>query len=57
MITTNPVWTDLEKNPGLRGERQETNRLSYGTAIERKWFNSTRVEVQMLLTQVTRHFM
>jgi hypothetical protein len=31
--TTNPTWTDPGSNPGLRGERPATNRLSYGTAI------------------------
>ena len=29
LSTTNPTWTD----PGLRGERPATNRLSHGTAI------------------------
>jgi hypothetical protein len=28
LSTTNPTWTD----PGLRGERPATNRLSHGTA-------------------------
>jgi hypothetical protein len=31
--TTNPTWTDPGSNPGLRGERPATNRLSHGTAI------------------------
>jgi hypothetical protein len=30
--TTNPTWTDLGSNPGLRGERPATNRLSHCTA-------------------------
>jgi hypothetical protein len=30
--TTNPTWTDPGVNPGLRGERQATNRLSNVTA-------------------------
>jgi hypothetical protein len=30
--TTNPTWIDPGANPGLRGERPATNRLSYGTA-------------------------
>jgi hypothetical protein len=30
--TTNPTWTGAESNPGLRGERPATNRLSHGTA-------------------------
>jgi len=27
---TNPTWTDQAANPGLRGERPATNRLSHG---------------------------
>jgi hypothetical protein len=30
---TNPTWTDPVSNPGFRGERPATNRLSYGTAL------------------------
>jgi hypothetical protein len=33
LSTTNPTWTDPGSNPGLRGERLATNRLSYGTAF------------------------
>jgi hypothetical protein len=29
LSTTNPTWID----PGLRGERPATNRLSHGTAL------------------------
>jgi hypothetical protein len=29
LSTTDPTWTD----PGLRGERPATNRLSHGTAL------------------------
>jgi hypothetical protein len=32
LSTTNPTWTDLGANPGPRGERPATNRLSHGTA-------------------------
>jgi hypothetical protein len=32
---TNPTWTDPGSNPGLRGERPTTNRLSHGTASGR----------------------
>jgi hypothetical protein len=32
LSTTNPIWTDLESNLGLRCERPATNRLSHGTA-------------------------
>jgi hypothetical protein len=28
----NFTWTDPGSNPGLRGERQASNRLSHGTA-------------------------
>jgi hypothetical protein len=31
--TTNPTWIDPGANPGLRGERPATNRLSHGTAL------------------------
>jgi hypothetical protein len=30
---SNPTWTDPGSNPGLRGERPATNRLSHGTAL------------------------
>jgi hypothetical protein len=33
MSTTNSTWTDLGANPGLRGERPASNRLSHGTAV------------------------
>jgi hypothetical protein len=29
----NPTWTDVGSNPGLRGERPTTNRLSHGSAF------------------------
>jgi hypothetical protein len=32
LSTTNPTWTDLGSNPGLRGERPATSRLSHDTA-------------------------
>jgi len=32
LSTTNPTWTDLGVNPGLRVEMLATNRLSYGMA-------------------------
>jgi hypothetical protein len=32
LSTTNPTWTDPGLNPGLRGERSATDRLSHGTA-------------------------
>jgi hypothetical protein len=33
LSTTNPTWTDTHANPGLRGERPTTNRLSHGMVI------------------------
>jgi hypothetical protein len=33
LSTKNPTWTDPGWNPGLRGERPATNRLSHGTAL------------------------
>jgi hypothetical protein len=33
LSTTNPTWPDLGSNPGRRGGKPATNRLSYGTAI------------------------
>jgi hypothetical protein len=33
LSTTNPPWIDPGANPGLRGERPATNRLSHGTAL------------------------
>jgi hypothetical protein len=32
LSTTNPIWTDLGLNPGLRGDRPATNGLSHGAA-------------------------
>jgi hypothetical protein len=32
LSTTNLTWTDPGSNPGLRGERPATNRLSHGKA-------------------------
>jgi hypothetical protein len=32
LCATNPTWTDPGANPGLRGERSATKRLSHGTA-------------------------
>jgi hypothetical protein len=33
LSTTNLTWTDPGSDPGLRGERPATNRLSHGTTI------------------------
>jgi hypothetical protein len=34
LSTTNPTSIDPGANPGLRGERPATNRLSHGTALK-----------------------
>jgi hypothetical protein len=33
-FTTNPIWPDLGSNPGRRGEKPATKRLSYGAAFK-----------------------
>jgi hypothetical protein len=33
LSTTNSTWSDMVTNPGLCGERLETNHLSYGMAF------------------------
>jgi hypothetical protein len=33
LSTTNPIWLDLGMNPGRRGGKPATNRLSYGASI------------------------
>jgi hypothetical protein len=35
LSTTNPTWPDPGTNPGLRGEKPATNRLSYGAVRDR----------------------
>jgi hypothetical protein len=32
LSTTNPTWPDPDSNPGRRGGKPATNRLSYGAA-------------------------
>jgi hypothetical protein len=39
LSTTNPTWPDLGSNPGRRGGKPATNRLSYGTALVRTNYN------------------
>jgi hypothetical protein len=39
---TNPTWIDPGANPGLRGERPATNRLSYGTAFKYDYCDQTK---------------
>jgi hypothetical protein len=33
LSTTNPTWPDPAANPGRRGGKPATNRLSYGAAL------------------------
>jgi hypothetical protein len=33
LSTTNPTWPDMGSNPGRRGGKPATNRLSYGAAF------------------------
>jgi hypothetical protein len=33
LSTTNPTWSDSGSNPGRRGGKPATNRLSYGAAL------------------------
>jgi hypothetical protein len=38
LSTKNPTWIEPGANPGLRGERPATNRLSHGTAEQ--WYST-----------------
>jgi hypothetical protein len=49
LSTTNPTWIDPGSNPGLRGERPATNRLSHGTASHVLIFNENNKE-KLILT-------
>jgi hypothetical protein len=40
-----PIWTDPGSNPGLRGERPATNRLSHGTAMSHLLMGKTHTDV------------
>jgi hypothetical protein len=42
-LSTNLTWTDLGSNPGLRGERPATDRLSRGTAFVTYWRDSVAI--------------
>jgi hypothetical protein len=37
LSTTNPTRPDPGSNPGLRGEKPATNRLSHGTALPSRY--------------------
>jgi hypothetical protein len=44
LSTTNPTWTDSESNPGLRGGRPVTNRLSRGMTIATCYVRNSPLE-------------
>jgi hypothetical protein len=44
LSTTNPTWPDPGSNPGRRGGKPATNRLSYGaayTAVTWQFYDNT----------------
>jgi hypothetical protein len=45
LSTTNPTWPDPGSNPGRRGGKPTTNRLSYG-AISRKIIYTLRIDLR-----------
>jgi hypothetical protein len=45
--TTNLTWTDPGSNPGLRGERPATNRLSHGTTVHTLTHLRTCLDLQI----------
>jgi hypothetical protein len=50
LSTTNPIWIDPGANPGLRGERPATNRLSHGTALGRTYLRQKEKRLKYLKT-------
>jgi hypothetical protein len=50
LSTTNPTWTNPGSNPGLRGGRSATDRLSLGTAGRHLYMPFDTVENGMPLT-------
>jgi hypothetical protein len=54
----NPTWTDPGSNPGLRGERPATNRLSHSTARFRELvyllFDESKGGVRQVLLYYTK---
>jgi hypothetical protein len=47
LSTTNPTWIDPGTNPGLRGERPATNRLSLHLFIRFKHNNALQMAPQL----------
>jgi hypothetical protein len=52
LSTTNPTWPDLGSNPGSRGGKPVTNRLSYGTA----WKPTIYLISQLTVAQLLKKF-
>jgi hypothetical protein len=50
LSTTNPKWIDHGSNPGVRGERPATNRLSHGTALVEFGFSQVTYLLPKVLT-------
>jgi hypothetical protein len=44
LSTTNPTWPDPASNPGRRGGKPATNRLSYGVAVSIHYWHLMRSE-------------
>jgi hypothetical protein len=45
LFTTNSIWPDVGSNPGRRGGKPATNRLSYGTALKHDDIEISKVDV------------
>jgi hypothetical protein len=62
LSTTNPTWIDPGANPGLRGERPATNRLSQLTTTKQQKHNmavsmsTMKQEISYGLRHVTLSF-
>jgi hypothetical protein len=56
LSNTNPTWTDPGSNPGLRGEKPATNRLSDGTAFKKVSTTSNVWRSQWLCLRVLYSF-
>jgi hypothetical protein len=52
LFTKNPMWTDQGSNPGLRGERPVTNRLSHGTPTAISYNVSHDYNIMLLKTNL-----
>ena len=55
--TTNPIWTDLGVNPGLRGDWPRTIRLSHGTTKPSMSLETTKAFPVLLPRYVLRQVM